>query len=246
MLLPLGDTWVNSLLLLLGPIGTWCVLLGSMVGLVVYFRIYQKKHPDRASINNIDNKKGWTLDKYLENMFDKLGYQIEGTRYINDHCADMLVTKNELKCIIQAECDKRKVGVNVLKKALSAKAYYNCDKAMVITNSHYTRQAIEFAGANEVELWYLNDLIKALALVKDRKVVNEKRHIDSVHKNDRKKKVTENVCVVCGRPVYENIRQYSMGNGESIGPIYCFQHQRYMQIDELNQSEEEYDLKVCK
>lgn len=58
------------------------------------------------------------------------------------------------------------MGVKAIQEAVAAKGYYDCQEAMVVTNSVYTKQAMELARANGVKLWDRNDLVKALLSVK--------------------------------------------------------------------------------
>ncbi len=59
------------------------------------------------------------------------------------------------------------MGVKAIQEAVAAKGYYQCDEAMVVTNSFYTNQAEKLAQANEVKLWNRDDLVKALLSVKN-------------------------------------------------------------------------------
>lgn len=58
------------------------------------------------------------------------------------------------------------MGVKAIQEAVAAKGYYDCQEAMVVTNSVYGKQAMELARANGVKLWDRNDLVKALLSVK--------------------------------------------------------------------------------
>ena len=44
-------------------------------------------------------------------------------------------------------------GTSSTKNILAGKTYYSCDKVMVITNSRFTKAAIDLAKANNVILW---------------------------------------------------------------------------------------------
>jgi len=57
-----------------------------------------------------------------------------------------------------AECSTEKVDqekyiVKAIQEAVAAKNYYKADNAMVITNSSFTKGAVDLAIANNVELW---------------------------------------------------------------------------------------------
>lgn len=50
---------------------------------------------------------------------------------------------------------------------MASKGYYNCDKAMVVTNSFFTNQAKTLASRNKVELWDRKLLVKHLLKIKE-------------------------------------------------------------------------------
>ncbi len=111
---------------------------------------------------------GKTFEKYLEVLFEKLGYRVERTRYIGDYGADLVTAKDGVKTVIQAKRYKGKAGVKAIQEAVAAKGYYDCQKAMVITNSFFTQQAIVLARRNQVELWDRDELVAALLSVKEK------------------------------------------------------------------------------
>jgi len=149
--------------------GTWPLLIILIVVLLLklVFRFYEKQRLSNSGIFEIDRMSGKTFEKYLEVLFEKLGYKVERTRYIGDYGADLVTNKNGVKTVIQAKRFKGKVGIKAIQEAVAAKGYYGCEKAMVVTNSYYTKQAVDLAKANNVELWNRDDLVKALLSVKN-------------------------------------------------------------------------------
>jgi restriction system protein len=194
----------------------------------------EKKRLARSGVNEIDQMNGKTFEKYLEVLFKKLGYQVERTRYVGDYGADLVVRKNGIKTIIQAKRYKKNVGIKAVQEAVAAKGYYDCDEAMVVTNSFYTKQAIELAKANHVKLWDRNDLVKALLSVKGEKgevattVINHATEISAAtDQTPQKEEAFNNTCVICGEVVSEKVRKYCLDNAERFGgKVYCFQHQK--------------------
>jgi restriction system protein len=51
---------------------------------------------------------GKTFEKYLEVLFEKLGYRVERTRYVGDYDADLVTAKDGVKTVIQAKRCRRK------------------------------------------------------------------------------------------------------------------------------------------
>jgi len=145
----------------------WVLIAAVAIGMLA-LRLYEKQRLAKSGIADIDQMSGKTFEKYLEVLFEKLGYRVERTRYIGDYGADLVTAKDRVKTVIQAKRYKGKAGVKAIQEAVAAKGYYGCQKAMVVTNSFYTQQAIELARRNQVELWDRNKLVAALLSVKDR------------------------------------------------------------------------------
>lgn len=54
--------------------------------------------------------------------------------------------------VIQAKNYSGSVGNAAVQQAISAKAFYGCDEAMVVTNSYYTKSAKDLASTAGVRL----------------------------------------------------------------------------------------------
>ena len=83
---------------------------------------------------------------------------------------------------------------------------------MVITNSFYTKPAIELAKANDVELWNRDQLVKVLLLIKKNSPIKE-------HAATQEKPIMtgNEVCAVCDKPVSEKVKQYCLSNQNKFG-----------------------------
>ena len=109
------------------------------------------------------------------------------------------------------------MGVRAIQEAVAAKGFYDCSKAMVVTNSFFTSEAKILAEKNNVELW--NRKVLANAMLK----IKEKAPDIS---NDDKHNLTNN-CVLCGVTVSDKVREYCMDHSEEFeGNVYCYDHQK--------------------
>jgi restriction system protein len=144
----------------------WLILGVILIGRLVFYLLEQQKLA-RSGIADIDRMDGKTFEKYLKVFFEKLGYKVERTKYIGDYGADLVATNNGVKTAIQAKRYKSKVGVKAVQEAVASKGYYNCDKAMVVTNNYFTNQAKILASRNKVELWDKKILVKKLLEIKN-------------------------------------------------------------------------------
>lgn len=201
-------------------------ILGLILTCRIVYNLIDKSRLSKSGIAEIDNMSGKTFEKYLEVLFSKLDYQVHRTQYIGDYGADLITTKNGVRTVIQAKRHKNKVGIKAVQEAVAAKGKYDCQTAMVVTNSFYTKQAIELAKANKVELWDRGDLVKALLSVKDDKNVS-KNDSSSLEVAVTGEKQNTSVCSFCGCQVSEKVKQFCLSNPQRFGgKIFCYDHQR--------------------
>jgi restriction system protein len=144
----------------------WLILGLVLIGRLVFYLLEQQKLA-RSGIADIDRMDGKTFEKCLKVFFEKLGYKVERTKYIGDYGADLVAANKGVKTVIQAKRCKNKVSIKAVQEAVASKGYYNCDKAMVVTNRYFTNQAKTLASRNKVELWDRKILVKNLLKIKE-------------------------------------------------------------------------------
>jgi restriction system protein len=140
-----GPTMLLPILTLLG-----IILLFLLVKRYLYRR--RLNTLARAGIGHIDKMDGRTFEQYLEAIYRREGYKTERTPYRGDFGGDLVIAKNGIRKVVQAKRWKRKVGVKAVQEAVAAKGYYGCNAAIVVSNSHFTSQAMELARKNAVKL----------------------------------------------------------------------------------------------
>lgn len=228
MKLDLFQIWIGAFKILFPVL----VLLGFWGFIRWYLTQREKRELSKSGIDQIDIMSGKTFEKYLEALFEKLGFRVERTRYIGDYGADLVTRdKNGVKTVIQAKRHKGKVGIKAVQEAVAAKGHYGCEKAMVVTNSYFTAQANRLASSNDVVLWDRKDLAKAMNSI-------DLSPNPSQTAQARKPVITEinvvanpcvngTTCVTRGKPVSEKVRDYCLSNEKRFGgKVYCYDHQR--------------------
>ena len=102
-------------------------------------------------INQLD---GYQFEQYCCYLLKKNGYHnVEITKKSGDYGIDILATKRGRKYAIQCKRYLSSVGNHAVQEAYSGKDFYNCDVAVVMTNSSFTPAAIETAQKLHVLLW---------------------------------------------------------------------------------------------
>ena len=117
----------------------------------------------RARLEDLDEMTGWEFERWLEQFFKRVGFDVKRTPYRGDFGADFVLTWNGVKIVVQAKRSRRPVGVSAVQEVVAAKAYYDCEQAMVVTNGYFSEQAIILARGNGVRMRFRDDLARELA-----------------------------------------------------------------------------------
>lgn len=143
----------------------WLILIGlffSVLRLSVTIMLRRSKRGKllSATIYKIAEMDGVMFEDCCLEHFKKLGYTALPTATSGDYGADIVLKKHGEIIVVQCKRYRGKVGIAAVQEVIGAKGYYKANKAMVITNSYYTPNAIFLAKANEVELWDRDDMVK--------------------------------------------------------------------------------------
>ena len=83
----------------------------------------------------------------------KHGYRnVHVTPASGDYGVDITARKGRIRYAIQCKSYSRPVGVSAVQEVYSGIRHYNCDRAMVVTNSTFTAAAKTLARENNVIL----------------------------------------------------------------------------------------------
>ena len=115
-----------------------------------------------TTLTEVSKMSGYEFESYLKDIFKNLNYKVKQTPLSNDQGADLIIERDKVTTVVQAKRYSKPVGNKAVQEAISAKHYYNTNKAMVITNNSFTRSAKELAKRTKVKLWdktILNELV---------------------------------------------------------------------------------------
>jgi len=124
----------------------------------------ENKYFLKADIRTIDKLDGIAFERYLAAHFRSKGYKVTVTPPEKDFGVDLILEKDHEKIAVQAKRYKRDVSYTAIQEVVAGKSMYDCNKAMVITNSYFTKAGKELAKKNDVELWDRNMLIKTFSI----------------------------------------------------------------------------------
>jgi len=95
---------------------------------------------------------GSEFEILLYRLFESKGYSVHKTGKTGDQGGDLVVNMNDQRVLVQAKRYSGNVGNSAIQEAVAAQKFYNCNKAMAVTSSDFTVEAVELAKVNSVEL----------------------------------------------------------------------------------------------
>jgi restriction system protein len=215
----------------LWPVTAFIIIM-LLIRVGVY--IYKSQRLAKSGIGDIDKLSGKDFEQYLEIFFKKLGYQVKRTPYQGDYGADLVLRQGDEKTVVQVKRYNRSVGVKAVQEAVASKEYYHSDKAMVVTNNYFSRQARTLAKANQVELWDRDDLVSRLLSSKEVKSFEFASSIERLPSERVALPPAINAsaaptCAKCGTQVSAKVQSYCMSHSDIFaGLTYCYDHQKEM------------------
>jgi restriction system protein len=105
---------------------------------------------------------GERFEEFLAHFFAARGYNVKTTPRTGDYGVDLVLQKSREIIVVQAKCWKGNVGVGAIQEVHAGKAHYGANKAMVVTNSHFTDAARKLARSTSVNLWDREELRKQI------------------------------------------------------------------------------------
>ncbi|MDD7114580.1 MAG: restriction endonuclease [Lachnospiraceae bacterium] len=134
--------------------------LACAICLILAVKQMIKTHYLNLTMRKVDKLSGRAFEKYLRVQFRHLGYRVRLTESSHDYGADLVIKKRGEKIVVQAKRYEKNVGIAAVQEAVGSIAYYDADRAMVVTNSGFTKSARNLARQNDVELWGRYDIQK--------------------------------------------------------------------------------------
>lgn len=129
-------------------------------------------NPDVSTENELRNvdymMSGVDFEVWCADVLRLIGYDdVRLTDRTNDHGVDITAYRDGVKYGFQCKCYSKNVGNKAVQEIISGIRMYQCQKAVVITNRYFTKNA-KLEARNDVELWdrdalrhYLNVIFTA-------------------------------------------------------------------------------------
>ena len=117
----------------------------------------------KYTMEKLDRMEGHEFEYACAELLRHSGYRdVTVTQGAGDYGIDILARRGSVKYAIQCKRYKSNVSVKAVQEAGVGCDYYRCDAAAVMTNSNFTKQAMNLAKTTGVRLWgrdFLQELI---------------------------------------------------------------------------------------
>lgn len=112
---------------------------------------------------DIDKMTGKEFEKFLLSFLQETDIKLKPQNLQETLGVDLdLINSQGKKIVVQAKRYKNNVGIKAVQEVASGKVHYQASEAWVITNSFFTKAAIELAKSNQVKLFNRDALIEWL------------------------------------------------------------------------------------
>lgn len=109
-------------------------------------------HNLKIVLNRVDKLEGILFEKFLGEIYENMGYQIEYTPTTGDQGIDIICRKNGQRIGVQAKRFSKNVSNSAVQEALGGKIFYQLDEVYVVTNSAFTKSARDLADRTNINL----------------------------------------------------------------------------------------------
>ena len=107
-----------------------------------------------VALSDVDYMDGHDFEYYCADLLRYDGFsKITVTKGSNDQGVDIIAYKNGVKYAIQCKRYNNALGNKPVQEVNTGRVIYGCSQAIVLTNSYFTKGAIEAARATGVLLW---------------------------------------------------------------------------------------------
>lgn len=141
---------------------------GVVIAIMISVNIRRRERLKRSGIAEIDKMEGVQFEQYLGHLFRSQGYKAEVTRAAGDYGADLVLSKDGKRIVVQAKRYSKNVGLKAVQEVHGAIAHYRASAGWVVTNRDYTDQAHNLAKSNGVRLIGRDELVEMLLQMREK------------------------------------------------------------------------------
>ena len=93
--------------------------------------------------------RGVPFEEFVARVFQHLGYQVEETPTSGDQGVDLIVIDRDRRIAVQVKGYYNSVSNSAIQEVVAGMKLHRCSETCVVTNSRFTKSALELASANQ-------------------------------------------------------------------------------------------------
>lgn len=142
------------------------IILIVLIAIIIKYYAQPKLYNISEELSRIDNLPGQSFELWCVKLLRKLGYcNIQTTKATGDYGADIVCNYSGNRVVVQCKRYRNHVGIRPVQEVLGARAHYNAELMIVITNNYFTQAANNLARESGVSLWDRSVLSKKMSNV---------------------------------------------------------------------------------
>lgn len=128
---------------------------------------------------DFSSMSGWDFERYCADCLLKKGFtKAEVTSGSGDHGVDIIAEQNGIRFGIQCKLYQGQIPNKAVQEAYTGASYYDCDVAVIMSNSELTKQAKDEAQKLRVKFWDIADYVPK----DDKKLENPSHKVSNAEK----------------------------------------------------------------
>ena len=122
---------------------------GKMIDFVTWYLwrlVIQEEDREENELGYYENMDGLEYEQFIKNCFIKNGCEAQVTKASGDQGVDVVAEIGDKRIAVQCKHYNSKVGNDAIQQVYSAKDFFDCNIAVVISNNNFTNQAKQLAS----------------------------------------------------------------------------------------------------
>lgn len=146
------------------------VAIALLGGGIWYGHVMALRHAEARrrwhDMQHVRGLSGVAFEHHVAELYGKLGYRSRVTRGGGDQGADVIAEDAHERLAIQCKQWTETVGNDAVQEAIAGKAFYGCDRAIVVCTTSFTSAARDLAERAKVTLITGEDYARLMARVR--------------------------------------------------------------------------------
>lgn len=173
------------------------LIIPALIILPIYLLVSKYARKARAAVKehiaDIDQMDGHAFEEFTARLLAGIGYQnVVVTKASGDYGVDVVAEKDGVRWAFQCKRYNGSLGLKPIQEVYAGAKKYGAAKAVVVTNSSFTKNAQQLARGIGVELWDRGRLISAMESVEKERLKQEKAEREKAER--RREKLAALLC----------------------------------------------------